>query len=332
MGSGTEGGARHARIDSRDPGSQGGGRRPDHRRLVVRGQPAARGPCMPCSSGCRWRTGGSPASTWRPRHRRRGGRLPPPRIWTCRRTTATTVVNSAAAAHAAGHGPGAVRRRAGGASSSHRRRPPSTRPNWWRSTTTRCPPSSTRRRRSSRAPSCSSRSSASNLVAGARSAPEPDPLPPTRSSWFGANGQPADRGRADGGQRRRRRPDRGRGARAVVHISTQMPYGVRAWGCATFRCPREGAGDRAARRRCGSGLLAGITAEHTATVGAARALGRGWSRVEIAVGEPVADAARAGQVGYYELGLTRQGKITGLRAGARRRRRLAGFGGCRRST
>ncbi|MBC3191778.1 xanthine dehydrogenase family protein molybdopterin-binding subunit [Pseudonocardia sp. C8] len=153
-----------------------------------------------------------------------------------------------------------------------------------------------------------------NLVAGARSAPEPDPL---------ADAELVVRARMVN-QRIAVVPMEGNAVVAdptgdgehelVVHISTQMPHGVRAQLCDVFGLPAEKVRVIAPHVGGGFGGKPAITAEHTATVGAARALGRPVAWVETRSENLVSMPHGRGQVGYYELGLTRQGKITGLRA------------------
>ncbi len=76
------------------------------------------------------------------------------------------------------------------------------------------------------------------------------------------------------------------------------------------------------------GGKAGVLAEHTVAIGVARALGRPVTWVDTRSENLVSMPHGRGQIGYYELGLTRDGRITGLRArvvadaGA-----YAGFGG-----
>ena len=78
----------------------------------------------------------------------------------------------------------------------------------------------------------------------------------------------------------------------------------------------------------GFGAKAGMLAEHTVVIGAARRLGRPLSWVETRTENLVSMPQGRGQVGYYEMGLTRDGTMVGLRArvigdsGA-----YAGFGG-----
>lgn len=114
----------------------------------------------------------------------------------------------------------------------------------------------------------------------------------------------------------------------VVHVSTQMPHLFRAQLSDLFGMESERV--RVITPHVGGafGGKAGMLAEHTATVGAARTLGRPVSWVETRSENLVSMPHGRAQVGYYELGLTREGKITGLRArvvgdaGA-----YAGFGG-----
>ena len=107
-----------------------------------------------------------------------------------------------------------------------------------------------------------------------------------------------------------------------------MPHGFRAQaaGCSTSTDEQV----RVITPHVGGafGGKAGVLAEHTVAIGVARALGRprGWvdTRSENLVSMPHG----RGQIAWYELGLRRDGRITGLRArvlgdaGA-----YAGFGG-----
>jgi carbon-monoxide dehydrogenase large subunit len=167
-----------------------------------------------------------------------------------------------------------------------------------------------------------------NLVAGARSAPEPDPL---------AGAEVVVRARMVN-QRVAVVPLEGNAILVdptgdgehdlVVHVSTQMPHLFRTQLCGLFDLEPGRVRVVAPHVGGGFGGKAGMIAEHTATVGAARALGRSVAWVETRSENLVSMPHGRGQVGYYELGLTRQGKITGLRArvlgdaGA-----YAGFGG-----
>jgi aerobic carbon-monoxide dehydrogenase large subunit len=167
-----------------------------------------------------------------------------------------------------------------------------------------------------------------NLVGGARSAPEPDPLD-------GAD--VVVRARMVN-QRVAVTPLEGNAIVAdaagddehdlVVHVSTQMPHLFRQELCDLFGLELGRVRVIAPHVGGGFGGKAGVLAEHAATVGAARALGRPVSWVDTRSENLVSMPHGRGQVGYYELGLTRDGKITGLRArvvgdaGA-----YAGFGG-----
>ncbi|GAB3488241.1 xanthine dehydrogenase family protein molybdopterin-binding subunit [Flexivirga lutea] len=113
----------------------------------------------------------------------------------------------------------------------------------------------------------------------------------------------------------------------VIHVSTQMPHGFRAMVATEFGLPEERVRAIAPHVGGGFGGKAGMISEHAAVIGAARALGRPVAWVETR-SENLQSMHGRGQVGYYELGLTRDGRITGLRArvigdaGA-----WAGFGG-----
>ncbi|MEJ2885110.1 xanthine dehydrogenase family protein molybdopterin-binding subunit [Actinomycetospora aeridis] len=114
----------------------------------------------------------------------------------------------------------------------------------------------------------------------------------------------------------------------TVHVSTQMPHGLRGqvaaqWGWDTERvrvvAPHVGGG---------FGGKAGLAPEHAVVVEAARQLGRAVTWTETRSENLTAMPHGRGQVQYGELGLRRDGTIVGLRArvvgdsGA-----YAGFGG-----
>ena len=114
----------------------------------------------------------------------------------------------------------------------------------------------------------------------------------------------------------------------TVHVSTQMPHGLRGqvaaqWGWDTERvrvvAPDVGGG---------FGGKAGMAPEHAVVIEAARQLGRAVTWTETRSENLTAMPHGRGQVQYGELGLRRDGTITGLRArvvgdsGA-----YAGFGG-----
>ncbi|MFP5072530.1 xanthine dehydrogenase family protein molybdopterin-binding subunit [Pseudonocardia nantongensis] len=123
-------------------------------------------------------------------------------------------------------------------------------------------------------------------------------------------------------------PGDGDGYDLTVHVSTQMPHGFRNQLCGVFGLEQDRVRVIAPHVGGGFGAKAGVLAEHTATIGAARALGRPLSWVETRSENLVSMPHGRGQIGYYELGLTRDGTMTGLRArvigdaGA-----YAGFGG-----
>ncbi|MEU8490399.1 MAG: xanthine dehydrogenase family protein molybdopterin-binding subunit [Actinomycetota bacterium] len=114
----------------------------------------------------------------------------------------------------------------------------------------------------------------------------------------------------------------------TVHVSTQMPHGFRTQLAGLAGLEADQVRVIAPHVGGGFGAKAGVLAEHTATVAAARALGRPLAWVETRSENLVSMPHGRGQVGYYELGLTRDGRMTGLRvrvvgdAGA-----YAGFGG-----
>ena len=135
--------------------------------------------------------------------------------------------------------------------------------------------------------------------------------------------EPADRHRADRGQRdpRRPRPDGDGPAHRLA-----SPPSTRTWRAT---CWREYTGLEKAQVRVVAphvggafGGKAGIAPDHGAVVAAARALGRpvAWTETR---SEAMLSMHGRGQVQFAELGLTRDGRITGLRArDARRLRRV----------
>jgi carbon-monoxide dehydrogenase large subunit len=114
----------------------------------------------------------------------------------------------------------------------------------------------------------------------------------------------------------------------TIWVSTQMPHAFRAQAATLFGWEQDRVRVIAPHVGGGFGGKAGMLAEHTAAVGVARALGRPVTWVETRSENLVSMPHGRGQVAYYELGLTRDGEITGLRArvvgdsGA-----YAGFGG-----
>jgi carbon-monoxide dehydrogenase large subunit len=114
----------------------------------------------------------------------------------------------------------------------------------------------------------------------------------------------------------------------TIWVSTQMPHGFRTQAAALFGLEQDRVRVIAPHVGGGFGGKAGMLAEHTTAVGVARALGRPVTWVETRSENLVSMPHGRGQVAYYELGLTREGVITGLRArvvgdsGA-----YAGFGG-----
>jgi carbon-monoxide dehydrogenase large subunit len=168
-----------------------------------------------------------------------------------------------------------------------------------------------------------------NLAAGVRSAPQEDPL---------ANAEVVVRARIEN-QRLAVVPMEGNAIAVLpggpedeyeltVYLSTQMPHAWRGLAGGLFSIRPERIRVIAPHVGGGFGGKAGIVAEHSTAVAAARALGRPvkWveTRSENLIGMPHGRA----QVQYAELGLRRDGTITGLRlrvvgdAGA-----YAGFGG-----
>ncbi|HEY0813912.1 MAG TPA: xanthine dehydrogenase family protein molybdopterin-binding subunit [Pseudonocardia sp.] len=120
----------------------------------------------------------------------------------------------------------------------------------------------------------------------------------------------------------------GRDDALTIWASTQMPHAFRAQAATLFGLEPGSVRVIAPHVGGGFGGKAGMLAEHTVAVGVARTLGRPVSWVETRSENLVSMPHGRGQVAYYELGLTRAGRITGLRArvvgdsGA-----YAGFGG-----
>lgn len=114
----------------------------------------------------------------------------------------------------------------------------------------------------------------------------------------------------------------------TIHVSTQMPHGFRDQAARLFGLERDAVRVVAPHVGGGFGGKAGMLAEHTVAVGVARALGRRVRWVETRSENLVSMPHGRGQVGWFELGLTREGRITGMHArvladsGA-----YAGFGG-----
>jgi carbon-monoxide dehydrogenase large subunit len=165
----------------------------------------------------------------------------------------------------------------------------------------------------------------SNLAAGLRAPAEPDPL---------ADAEVVVRARMVNqrlavvpmeGNAIVVRPD---GDRLAIWVSTQMPHGFRRQTAQLFGLDAEQVRVVAPHVGGAFGGKAGVLAEHTVAIGVARALGRAVRWVDTRSENLVSMPHGRGQVGYYELGLTRTGRITGLRArvvadaGA-----YAGFGG-----
>ena len=122
--------------------------------------------------------------------------------------------------------------------------------------------------------------------------------------------------------------DDGAGHDLTVWVATQMPHGWKAQICELFGL--EPGSVRVVAPDVGGafGAKLGVAAEHAVAVAVARRLGRPVRWTETRSENLVAMAHGRGQVQYVELGLRRDGTITGLRcrilgdAGA-----YAGFGG-----
>ena len=122
--------------------------------------------------------------------------------------------------------------------------------------------------------------------------------------------------------------DDGDGHQLSVHVSTQMPHGFARLVGSVFGIDRETV--RVVTPHVGGafGGKAGIVAEHSVAIAAARLLGRPVKWVETRSENLVSMPHGRGQVQYVEMGFTSAGDIVGLRcrmigdAGA-----YAGFGG-----
>ena len=120
----------------------------------------------------------------------------------------------------------------------------------------------------------------------------------------------------------------GRDDDLTIWVSTQMPHGFRDQAAQILGLDAERVRVITPHVGGGFGGKAGVLAEHTVAIGVARTLGRPVSWVETRSENLVSMPHGRGQIAYYELGLTRDGRITGLRArvvgdaGA-----YAGFGG-----
>ena len=123
-------------------------------------------------------------------------------------------------------------------------------------------------------------------------------------------------------------PGGNRSGGLTIWVSTQMPHGFRSQAAGLFDLPEEQVRVIAPHVGGAFGGKAGVLAEHTVAIGVARALGRPTRWVDTRSENLVSMPHGRGQVAWYELGLRRDGRITGLRArvlgdaGA-----YAGFGG-----
>ncbi len=123
-------------------------------------------------------------------------------------------------------------------------------------------------------------------------------------------------------------PGSDRSGSLTIWVSTQMPHGFRTQAAGLFDLPEEQVRVVAPHVGGAFGGKAGVLAEHTVAIGVARALGRPTRWVDTRSENLVSMPHGRGQVAWYELGLRRDGRITGLRArvlgdaGA-----YAGFGG-----
>jgi aerobic carbon-monoxide dehydrogenase large subunit len=116
--------------------------------------------------------------------------------------------------------------------------------------------------------------------------------------------------------------------RLTIWVSTQMPHGFRNQAAKLFGKENDEVRVIAPHVGGGFGGKAGMLAEHTVAVGVALRLNRAVTWVETRSENMQSMPHGRGQVAWYELGLTRDGRVTGMRArvigdsGA-----YAGFGG-----
>jgi carbon-monoxide dehydrogenase large subunit len=116
--------------------------------------------------------------------------------------------------------------------------------------------------------------------------------------------------------------------RLTIWVSTQMPHGFRGQVASVLDLSEDDIRVIAPHVGGAFGGKAGVIAEHTVAIGVARALGRPVRWADTRSENLVSMPHGRGQVAWYEMGLRRDGRITGLRArvlgdaGA-----YAGFGG-----
>lgn len=106
--------------------------------------------------------------------------------------------------------------------------------------------------------------------------------------------------------------DDGAGHDLTIHVSTQMPHLFHLLASAVLGLDRKRTRVVTPHVGGGFGGKAGITAEHVVAVAAARLLGQPVKWVETRSENLVALPHGRGQVQYVQLGLTRDGRITGM--------------------
>jgi aerobic carbon-monoxide dehydrogenase large subunit len=150
-----------------------------------------------------------------------------------------------------------------------------------------------------------------NLVAGVRSPAEPDPLAGAEVVVRArmVNQRVAVVPLEGNAIAVRPEPDDG----LTVWVSTQTPHLLRDTIAKLFGLAADRVRVIAPQVGGAFGGKIGLLAEHTVVVGLARALGRPVRWVE-SRSENLASMHGRAQIAYYELGLTRAGVITGLRA------------------
>lgn len=102
--------------------------------------------------------------------------------------------------------------------------------------------------------------------------------------------------------------------RLTIWVSTQMPHGFRGQVARVLGLPEDGIRVIAPHVGGAFGGKAGLLAEHTVAIGVARTLGRPVRWADTRSENLVSMPHGRGQVAWYELGLRRDGRITGLRA------------------
>ena len=102
--------------------------------------------------------------------------------------------------------------------------------------------------------------------------------------------------------------------RLTIWVSTQMPHGFRGQLAQILDLREDDIRVIAPHVGGAFGGKAGVIAEHTVAIGVARALGRPVRWADTRSENLVSMPHGRGQVAWYEMGLRRDGRVTGLRA------------------